>query len=327
MRMAQWAQDIFPVLRTTLGETDQPAYNTTLAITMLLSSLEIVSPGAFGYGIAWRKHCGLARDLVRKRMASLKAQGVDRQDDEESWFLWSWFAYLDVLGRLSGGCNVGTMCPTWLCDLTTIEGDALDEVDCVMGCTMKCAHLLGHAADLMHRCEKERLGPNREVLHGWVPRPRTVEAAKSLERELLKSLEQSAKPCRHVHGSNIQLRDLSEMAATNEAFHWAGIAHLRRRVLGYASSDEASASMPLQRIMHCIENVRWGGTAEQALLFPMFTVGCEMTDEAQRATILARFKSAEKNGMAQVRRARELMERCWAEGKPWEALVGDEFIG
>lgn len=89
------------------------------------------------------------------------------------------------------------------------------------------------------------------------------------------------------------------MAATNEAFHWAGLVHLHRRVLGKPSTHP-NVQEAVREIHGALYKVRRGGSATACLLFPIFTAGCDTQDEKQRADILERLKGVERFGMTQV---------------------------
>ncbi|KAL3963946.1 hypothetical protein ACCO45_000950 [Purpureocillium lilacinum] len=325
MRMAEWAQDVFPGLRQSLGDGQQPVSDTTLAMAVMLASLEIMSPGALGQGISWRQHLNLASGLMTKRVQQLGEAGFEGRLEDERLFIRSWIARANMHGMLSPPPTDDAACRILPLDMAALMPE-LDEIDCIMGYSARCARLLGQVADMARRCDRERIGPGGQLLPGWVPHTRTIEAALALDQELRESMKTSSKPCMHVRTGNIQMRDLAEMAATNEAFHWAGRAHLHRRVLGRASTD-ADVQAAVEQMVHCLEQTRAGGAAELGMVFPMFTAGCEAVDEGQRSKVLARFKSAERSGMEQVRRARRLMEAVWEEGRPWETLIRDEYIG
>jgi hypothetical protein len=65
----------------------------------MLASLEIICPKAFGVEIPWQQHLTVARQLI-------VARGEANPNSEISatfGFLLRWFAYLGVLGRLTGG--------------------------------------------------------------------------------------------------------------------------------------------------------------------------------------------------------------------------------
>jgi hypothetical protein len=101
-RIALWVQDIFPNLRRALDDPNQIITNSNLATAIMLASLEIISPKAFGVEVPWQKHLDTARQMIAARGGPQRVQSSSRGDKVSS-FLWSWFAYLDVLGSLSGG--------------------------------------------------------------------------------------------------------------------------------------------------------------------------------------------------------------------------------
>ena len=98
------------------------------------------------------------------------------------------------------------------------------------------------------------------------------------------------------------------MVATNDAFHWAGLVHLYRRVLGRRGADP-EVQFAVGEIVRQLGRVRRGGTAEANLLFPMFTAGCDAPEEGEgegvgvggvRKEILERLRGVEGSGMTQV---------------------------
>lgn len=302
MRIALWVEDIFPALRQALNDKQARLSNANLATAIMLASLEIISPTAFGYDIPWQKHLSLARELMKKRLADLRRFQSNSIEDQICSFLWSWFAYLDVLGSLSGGPRYDNdSSSAWLLDygINDIVEDQ-DEIDCIMGFTTRCVHLLAQTAELARQCDSQRIGPDNRVIRDWNPPHETVQRAGLLDHDLRDSLQQPTRPCKHIHAGIIDGRDRAEMGATNAAFHWAGLVHLHRRVLG-KPSDHIDVQGPVENIIRCMESIRPGGTAETGFLFPMFTAGCDTRDSAQRALVLERFKSMEKSGMTQVR--------------------------
>ncbi|SPO00835.1 related to acriflavine sensitivity control protein ACR-2 [Cephalotrichum gorgonifer] len=323
MRMAHWVEDIFPALRAALDDDARTVSIMNLATAIMLASLEIISPTAFGFPIPWQEHLNLARDLMRKRFGGHRRMHSTNHEDQVYSFLWSWFAYLDVLGSLSGGPRRSES----HLSLPMGGDDDPDEIDCIMGFTTRCLHLLSQTADLARSSDLLRIEAhsNRVDPH-WRPTPATARSAKSLEAALRDSLSRHSQPCTHIPPAPPPSgRNSVEMAATNEAFHWAAIIQLHRRALGKPSSH-ADVQGPVRRIMACLARIR-SGTAEMGMLFPMFTAGCEVESSEARDEILERFRNVERNGMTQIRRARELMEKVWNENKPWETMIKNEFIG
>lgn len=101
-RIAIYMRDTFPNLRRALDDPNQVISNSTLATAIMLASLEIISPTAFGIEVPWQQHLGIAREIIAVRGGPQNMRSVALSNQVVN-FLWSWFAYLDVLGSLSGG--------------------------------------------------------------------------------------------------------------------------------------------------------------------------------------------------------------------------------
>jgi hypothetical protein len=330
-RIALWVQDIFPNLRQALDYPSEIISNANLATAIMLASLEIISPKAFGVAVPWQNHLDTARQMIAARGGPQRMETASRGDKASS-FLWSWFAYLDVLGSLSGG-KANSSFSAWISASSSSAMDPeIDEedyrIDCIMGFTSRCVRILAKIAELSRICDSERLGPDHTVRSEWQPSEDTIAQAERLERELAASREHPAKPCTHMQsdGEAAFQWDSLEMDATNEAFHWAGLVHLHRRILG-KQSTHPDVKNAVREIFGALCKVRRGSSAEACLLFPMFTAGCDAEGEKQRTDILGRIKDVERFGMTQVHKARTLMEGVWETGKPWETLVAGEFVG
>jgi hypothetical protein len=296
-RIALWVQDVFPNLRHALDDPSEMLVSSKLAIVIFLASLEIISPKAFGVSIPWQKHLDLARQIMKarggvQRMHSLRGDKVSR-------FLLNWFAYLDVLGSLSGGELTGDSCTSeWDLDHEIAEEDEY-QVGCLLGFTTRCLHVLSNIAVLAQRCDRERM--MLSVSSAWRPSDEIVARVENLEQYLSESRSRVVRCCQHRRSSGEAAWqwDQLEMAATNEAFHWAGLVHLRRRVLG-KSSMHVDVRQNVQEILGALYKIRRGSAAEACALFPIFTAGCECKDERVRADLLERIKSLERSGTTQV---------------------------
>ncbi|KAJ9161373.1 Acriflavine sensitivity control protein acr-2 [Coniochaeta hoffmannii] len=342
LRIAHLVQGVIADLRSlvqqSMNKPETIISTADLAAAIMLASLEIISPAAIGGSIPWHHHLNLARELISRMPDGLRrVQGPPQEHCVRS-LLWSWFAYLDVLGSLSGGpatlltpsCYTtggGPLSPAFPHpDLShpNEEDEDTERIDCILGFTPRCVFILARIAELARHCEQARL---RSSPAWGGPDAATRAAAASLETAALRSLAAPSRPCGHVHAASPLRRwDRTQMAAANRAFHHAALIHLHRRVLGKRSShpDVRGAA---QSVLECLEHVERGSSAELCLLFPMFTAGCELVDPVERGAILERVVSVERTGMVQVQRARKLMEKVWETGQPWETLVDAEFIG
>ncbi|KAK2610571.1 hypothetical protein N8I77_003989 [Diaporthe amygdali] len=347
-RIAHWVQDIFPALRAALNDPNQKISNANIATGIMLASLEIVSPTAFGYTIPWQRHLGLARELIASRPDGIRWSRRWTQEDQVRAFLWSWLAYLDVLGTLSGGRRESST--AWILDYQKDDyEEEFDEIDCLMGMTTRGVYILAKVAELAKECDALRAHgggggtiaapahaavvvdlPHAPGVLGreWQPPKDIITRAWELEDEAKRSMILPPQPCKHLHASGDVVRwEQREMTALNEAFHWAGLVHLHRRVLGKPSGHEDVQAAVL-KIHACIDCVPLGGSAEASLLFPLFTAACEtLADEERRARVRERLGSMARSGFLQVARAKVLVEKVWESGRPWDEMVTTEFIG
>ncbi|RYP64272.1 hypothetical protein DL771_008831 [Monosporascus sp. 5C6A] len=308
LRIAIWVDDIFPALRQALASPGRNFSDANLATAIMLASLEIISPRVFGYEIPWQRHLSLARELIAARPGGLRGMQINFRDDPVSSFLWSWAAYLDVIGSLSGGRKEPSSAWIFAYEYDDIV-DGYDEIDCIMGFTTRCIYLLAKVADLAGKCDAERIGEDHNIRSDWRPSEDIIEQAEKLEADIYDSVRRPPVPCKHIHTKgDLEKWDRVGLTATNEAFHWAALVHLYRRVQG-KPSDDNTVQDAVQSIITCFDNIRPGGAAEFCLLFPMFTAGCDARDEGQRALILEKFVIAETHGMTQVHNARRLMQR------------------
>lgn len=309
----------------------------------MLASLEIVSPTAFGYQIPWQRHLGLARDLIASRPDGIRWTRDWTEEDQVRAFLWSWLAYLDVLGTLSGGRAESST--KWILEYQKDEyEEEWDEVDCIMGMTTRAVYILAKIAELAKECDVLRAnhaaradgpggpggGPGGVTGSGkttWDPPKDIITRAWMIEDEAGISMARPPQPCKHLHASgNVARWERHEIAALNEAFHWAGLVHLHRRVLAKASAHEDVQAAVL-KIHACLDVVPLGANAEAGMLFPLFAAACETTDPDRRGVVLQRMESMRRSGFLQVDKARVLVEKVWETGQSWEALLTTDFIG
>ena len=309
-RIAIWVEDVFPALRKALNDPNAQITNANLATAIMLASLGIISPNAFQVTVPWQTHLTVARRMIVARGG---AQSVHRKD-KVSYFLSRWFAYLDILGSLSGGKNDQPLFSGnyWAND----DADDDFQIDCLLGFTSRCVSILARIAELARQCDSERISSETcEIQEDWKPSEETLQKAERLKVDLQEARMHRYRGCPHRPSTPVMRRrrgkdgdeagwDLLEMVATNEAFHWAGLIHLNRRILGKKSED-VEVQIAVREIVSALFKVRKGGTAEACLLFPIFTAGCDALESGQRKVIMERLSAVEESGMTQVNSSKE----------------------
>ncbi|CAK4012122.1 Serine threonine kinase [Lecanosticta acicola] len=346
-RIAQWMTDVLPALRQALNEPSSPGTTdpgdpsslAPLATAITLASLEIVTPDTFSVRIPWQQHLQVARNMiVQKGGLDYLARKADGARDKAIFFLSRWFAYLDVLGSLSNrheqplfGAYLEDGGGLWLVNR---DNEEIYQIDCFFGFSGRCIALLAQVAELTAQCDNQRIDPvTNQVKAGWRPSEEVRHQAEELKKRLTASAGTVFRGCMHTDPTSSQFnneirdeKDTEEIYATNEAYHWAGLIHLARRVLALPSTHP-EVQDSVQMVLSSLQKVRRGSSAESCLLFPMFTAGCEAQKEEQRALFMDRLRAVEGWGMQHVGRARALMQTVWDTGKPWETLVDGEFFG
>ena len=312
-RIALLVSEVFPSLRRALKQPPRQISDANVATAIMLASLEIIAPSTFGIGVAWQDHLRVARRMIVARGG---ARAVDWRRDRVSYFLVRWFAYLDVLGSFTSTVLTAAAtqqdAPMFTADLYDFGRENDFQIDCLLGFSGRLAGILAAIADLARACDARRAqfaDPDR-----WRPDAATVARARQIQAELAAAREQPHAVCPHQgssgagsSASSSATTDSStetawvaaEMAATNDAFHWAGALHLLRRVLGRPRADP-DVQHAVHAVVDAMARVRRGGSAEACVLFPLVSAGCEARDDAQRAAILDRVRSVEASGMTQV---------------------------
>lgn len=336
-RIAHLVSNVFPTLRLALDGPHENITDSQLAAAMMLLSLKIISPSTFEVPITWQSHLNLVRDLFLARLKQLAQPG-----NQVGAFFARWLGYLDICGSLS--CR-GSEPPLLIYNsvLRTCCAEEYDElrVDCFSGFTPRTGFRLMRLGRLVHECDDERFDEMGTFLADWRPPADVVREAETLMGEL----EQS-NMLAHASGKHFQDSKTLDMVAIDKAFAYAGILHLHRRVLCTPPSAPP-VQEAVDELNSALKLIRAGTPAEVSVLLPLFTAGCETQDPQQRAEIIERLSALEKTGMKQVswpnerwntaschdllchqiQDARQLLQRCWAEGLPWIALVQGEFLG
>ncbi|KAI9891775.1 MAG: hypothetical protein M1814_002339 [Vezdaea aestivalis] len=324
-RIALWVKDVFPSLRQSLSGKGSVS-SANLATAIMLTSLEVISPDAFGVSIPWQRHLSMARDMF---MARGGAQTVTTRD-KEAYFMARWLAYLDVMGALGGGKNDEPLYSGsyWLEANYDEDLNSPWEIDCLLGFTSRSISSLARISKLARRCSTERIAPNGELRPNWQPSSEIVFTAEHLTRELERARTHEYRQCsrRLYDDENESKQKRLEMVASNNAYHWAGLVHIRRRILGLPSSD-CVVQKAVENIVSELCKVRKGGTAEACMLFPMFTAGCDAPEGEQRRIVAERLDGLSMVGMNHVKKARTLLSLVWRTGESWDTLVAGEFFG
>ncbi|KAL2868769.1 transcription factor domain-containing protein [Aspergillus lucknowensis] len=314
-RIALWVRDVFPSLRVALEDPQEKVTDSHLATAIMLLSLKIVSPSTFEVPVPWQSHLKLARDLFLARQGQMAYPG-----SRVGAFLTRWIGYLDILGALSCRYHHPPLLQYYTTLSTCCANDEWDEfaVDCFTGFTPRTGLFLMQLGGLVHQCDNERFDDIGSFSLEWKPSPNMIRKAETLIADW-ETLDTHV----YAHEKHYQDSESSGMVAVDRAFRYAGLVHLLRRVLGQCSGTRA-VSNALTGLIDAVTAIRSGAAMEAAVLFPIFTAGCETEDIERRSDIKERLEVLEGTGMKQIQIARTLMQRCWDTGllTPFPSMEG-----
>lgn len=290
-RIAHWVSQVFPTLRIALESSHADITDCHLATAIMLLSLKIVSPGTFEAPITWNSHLKLARDLFLARSESLAQPG-----NRIGAFFSRWLGYLDTMGSLS--CRQAgppLMIYTSILAVCCSSGSH-DEftVDCFTGFTPRTGVFLIRLAQLIQESDNQRFDEMGNFQHDWHPSADMILEAQSVLGAIDGISERA-----HADPEHHQGIETSDMIAIEEAYRFAGLLHLHRRVLG-SPPDSFPVKEVLRKLVDALGRMRPGAATEVCSLFPLFTAGCESSDANQRSKLLDRFLVLERSGMKQV---------------------------
>jgi hypothetical protein len=220
-RIAQWTQNVFPNLSVALMHPGQLMI-TNVASWIMLASLEIISPRAFGVDIMWRRY--LSSCHIVFNTLGRGASTPERQ--KQQFFLARWYGYLDVMGSLSGPASASPLDfgVYWVDDpnapplpplaprlkraKTKKRGAKDDEedddqpnkddiIDCFLGCTLRCMRLLSEAAKMVKEAQPSRMDANGRLKADWQPPPGLAVRAAQLLSQLHLSCQRPTLTCMH----------------------------------------------------------------------------------------------------------------------------------
>ncbi|KAJ9626566.1 hypothetical protein H2203_004199 [Taxawa tesnikishii (nom. ined.)] len=203
-RIALWVRDVFPDLRYALSSNTLVS-TSTLATAIMLASLEIISPNTFEVPITWQNHLQIARSMIVSRGGLAT---MSRSSDKTLNFLSRWFAYLDVLGSLSGSKNEPLSDAYWSYDDEGPQPENKFQIDCFLGFTGRCINLLARVAKMAHECDMERI-QDGQIRTDWRPSPATQEEAEKLIKAIEESRQRVHEGCTHTNPPNRRRRRAS----------------------------------------------------------------------------------------------------------------------
>ena len=315
-------------LRYSLATPDAFAEDTELATTLVLCVSDIVSgsekPGS------WRAHLqGAAAILGRQK----SAQSNSPENAETATFLRRWYLSFETLALLSGKPMLSSGSRT----IMRLNREEIDDyIDDLSGFTTKLIPIYGE----INLLAVERLSL-QDALSCSGNRNEAISKVSELMQERgnrlvdeIKSLHSTNTPkFRSGFEDMISPEIREDYIALDETFHHVALLQVYRRILGYPSSD-LEVQTSVKRVLTLLSGmtIKNRPCPGVAMLFPVFTAGCEACEIEDRDTVISLLNAIENlYGMSNVKRARELLKELWTrrdeDGDTAGYLRWDDVIG
>ena len=302
-RINIYLQEVFPAVRHALADIDVSSSEETLAITIMLASMEETCGSHQPYQLSQRVHLGGARSLIT--FFDERRHG----DDKTIAFLGRWFAYIDTITGLMHGrsdrdgqfseitdysdlrASLGHHESRMLKACNTTE-KADGRIDCLSGLSRRCLlslaevrYFVGKAK--LARCEAQEPASMLSTLSS---------VATSFQLELKREDIANSIPCKHGDAW-----DSYEMTTINRAFRMAGLVHLNRELFGLERSH-SEVKIYVTKILTSLHTIRKGSPTEACLLFPLVTAACacEIQSQGLKELVVERFISMARLPTVQV---------------------------
>ena len=302
-RINMFLQEVFLALQHSLKDISVLYSEESLAITIMLATMEETCGSHKPYSQPRRAHLRGARSLITH------FDERRRGDDKILAFLGRWFTYLDTISGLMQGRSDrdGQFSETndqsdLRASLSHLEARILKEfntpekadgwIDCPSGLSRRCLlslakvrYIVGKAK--LARCEAQKPADTLSTLSS---------EATSFQLELKRQNIANSIPCKHG-----DIWDFYAMTTINRAFELAGLVHLNRELFGLELSH-SEVKIPVKMILTSLHTIQKGSPNEACLLFPLVTAACacDIHSRELKELVVERFISMARLPMVQV---------------------------
>ena len=251
--------------------------------------------------VSWRKTSFTRSWRVYLQMASkvIESRQQDIRESKRLRFLIKWLAYFDVIASITSP-KYSTLFKGayWVFDDDPEDEYVLDPYMGFLQIIMPSLIQIGEVI----RMKRQQTDTASEA--------EVNELAAEIEktREMMNKMRESPRHAFVPAGTSEELS--LQLQACAAAYYNAGMLHFYRRVED-VPTESILVQTEVKNILYLINQIPSGSGPETALLFPLFTAGCEVIDESDRDFILMRLENLEKLGSGNSVKAIEVLGRIW----------------
>lgn len=247
------------------------------------------------------QHLRGAKALVSQLLDQTVQGNVCGVDLERVRFLYNTWLYMDVTARLTSrdGCES----PELDMSVFHLPGDAVHEVDPLMGCATTFFPLLNRVAGLIQRVRKSESNSISLV-------------SQAIE---LKRLVEQWEPPQWFEPPEDPTSEVQHSIQTAHAYRWATLLYLHQAVPEMPSEPTSELA---KRVLILLATVPPSSRTIVIQKFPLLAAGSEAEQEEDREWVLSRWMSIQSRLMlGSVDKCMEVIQEVWARRDAFQAAV------
>ncbi|KAJ6113372.1 Protein of unknown function DUF3468 [Penicillium sp. IBT 18751x] len=251
------------------------------------------------------QHLRGAKALMLKVLNAGLQGGLNADELDRIRFLYNTWTYMDVIARLTSLDESGPQ------DLNPsifhLPGDAIHEIDPLMGCAATLFPLIGRVARLVQRVRKTATNSLSIVSQGME----------------LKSLIEDWQPPRWFEPPEDPTSEVQHSIQMAHAYRWATLLYLHQAVPEMPSE---SAEEIAKRVLILLATVPPTSRTTIIQMFPLLAAGAEVDGEEDRRWVLDRWNTVQSRLMlGGVDRCLDVLREVWARRDAIKAQKQDDL--
>lgn len=238
------------------------------------------------------QHLRGAKALMLQVLNAGLQGGLNADELDRVRFLYNTWTYMDVIARLTSLDESGSQ------DLNPsifqLPGDAIHEIDPLMGCAATLFPLIGRVARLVQRVRKT---PTNSLLI----------VSQAME---LKSLLEQWEPPRWFEPPEDPISEVQHSIQVAHAYRWATLLYLHQAVPEMPSDPPEEQA---KRVLILLATVPYTSRTTIIQMFPLLAAGAEVDGEDDRRWVLDRWNTVQSRLMlGGVDRCLDVLREVWA---------------
>ncbi|KAJ5143567.1 uncharacterized protein N7515_002354 [Penicillium bovifimosum] len=253
------------------------------------------------------QHLRGAKALMSQVIAAGMQQSIRDDELDRIRFLYNTWSYMDVISRLTSLEECGPQ--SWDSSVFELPGDAVHDIDPLMGCATTLYPLMSQVATLIQHVRKT---------------PSNTVSVVAQAMELKDRLEQWNPP-RWFEPPDDPHSEVQHSIQVAHAYRWATLLYLHQAVPEIPSepADELA-----KRVLILLATVPYTSRTTIIQMFPLLAAGAEVDTDDDRKWVLGRWSTIQSRLMlGGVDRCLEVLKEVWKRRDAMNSKRGSQLAG